>query len=156
MSFSAIDVYWKASSAPTWHSRWVENSLTVVPDVLVCPLRQVERFRDLQPDEVSDLFKTTQTIASLVEKHFNATSLTIAIQVKHGHIQQLWRNTSRCTNQLFGRQSFPSKGKQTSHHLKLKKYFDWLIDWLIERLIYFFLSFSRVNDNLGNRSKEKC
>lgn len=55
----------------------------MVPDVLVCPLRQVERFRDLQPEEVSDLFRTTQTIASLVEKHFDATSLTIAIQVKH-------------------------------------------------------------------------
>lgn len=55
----------------------------MAPDVLVCPLRQVERFRDLQPEEVSDLFTTTQTIGSLVEKHFNASSLTIAIQVGH-------------------------------------------------------------------------
>lgn len=76
------------------------NRKPVVPGhVLVCPLRQVERFRDLQPDEVSDLFKTTQTIASLVEKHFNATSLTIAIQdgpeagqtVKHVHVHVLPR-----------------------------------------------------------------
>ncbi|KAM6947881.1 bis(5'-adenosyl)-triphosphatase [Lycodopsis pacificus] len=50
------------------------------PDVLVCPLRPVERVRDLQPDEVVDLFSTAQRVASLVEKHFNATSLTIAIQ----------------------------------------------------------------------------
>ncbi|KAF3689419.1 Bis(5'-adenosyl)-triphosphatase [Channa argus] len=49
-------------------------------DVLVCPLRSVERFRDLQPDELADLFSTTQKVANLVEKHFNATSLTIAIQ----------------------------------------------------------------------------
>lgn len=62
------------------------NSLTVFPDVLVCPLRQVERLRDLKPEEVSDLFNTTQRIANLVEKHFNATSLTIAIQVEHWHI----------------------------------------------------------------------
>lgn len=76
------------------------NRKPVVPGhVLVCPLRQVERFRDLQPEEVSDLFSTTQTIASLVEKHFNATSLTIAIQdgpeagqtVKHVHVHVLPR-----------------------------------------------------------------
>ncbi|XP_057702232.1 bis(5'-adenosyl)-triphosphatase isoform X2 [Corythoichthys intestinalis] len=57
------------------------NRKPVVPGhVLVCPLRQVERFRDLQPDEVTDLFIATQRVATLVEKHFNATSLTIAIQ----------------------------------------------------------------------------
>ncbi|XP_075869376.1 bis(5'-adenosyl)-triphosphatase isoform X2 [Nelusetta ayraudi] len=76
------------------------NRKPVVPGhVLVCPLRQVERFRDLQPEEVSDLFRTTQTIASLVEKHFDATSLTIAIQdgpeagqtVKHVHVHVLPR-----------------------------------------------------------------
>ncbi|XP_053301526.1 bis(5'-adenosyl)-triphosphatase isoform X2 [Pleuronectes platessa] len=57
------------------------NRKPVVPGhVLVCPLRPVERFRDLQPEELADLFKTTQLVADLVEKHFSATSLTIAIQ----------------------------------------------------------------------------
>ncbi|XP_068568831.1 LOW QUALITY PROTEIN: bis(5'-adenosyl)-triphosphatase-like [Cebidichthys violaceus] len=57
------------------------NRKPVVPGhVLVCPLRPVEYFRDLQLDEVVDLFSTAQRVASLVEKHFNATSLTIAIQ----------------------------------------------------------------------------
>ncbi|KAL1265116.1 hypothetical protein QQF64_003143, partial [Cirrhinus molitorella] len=51
-----------------------------VTDVLVCPLRVVERFRDLRPDEVADLFMTTQRIANVIEKHFRASSLTIAIQ----------------------------------------------------------------------------
>lgn len=50
--------------------------------MLVCPLRPVERFGDLQPEELADLFRTTQRVAILVEKHFSATSLTIAIQVK--------------------------------------------------------------------------
>lgn len=54
-------------------------------DVLVCPLRPVERFGDLRPDELADLFSTTQRVAKLVERHFGATSLTIAIQVKHTH-----------------------------------------------------------------------
>ncbi|XP_068171711.1 bis(5'-adenosyl)-triphosphatase-like [Antennarius striatus] len=76
------------------------NRKPVVPGhVLVCPLRPVERFRDLRPDEVSDLFSTTQRIASLVEEHFNASSLTIAIQdgpeagqtVKHVHVHVLPR-----------------------------------------------------------------
>uniref|UniRef100_A0A3Q4IBU6 Si:ch211-63i20.3 n=1 Tax=Neolamprologus brichardi TaxID=32507 RepID=A0A3Q4IBU6_NEOBR len=48
--------------------------------VLVCPLRPVERFRDLRPDELADLFSAAQRVANLVEKHFNATSITIAIQ----------------------------------------------------------------------------
>ncbi|TRZ02719.1 hypothetical protein DNTS_004541 [Danionella cerebrum] len=49
-------------------------------DVLVCPLRVVERFRDLRPDEVTDLFMTTQQVANQIEKHFHSSSLTIAIQ----------------------------------------------------------------------------
>ncbi|XP_071370044.1 bis(5'-adenosyl)-triphosphatase-like, partial [Centroberyx affinis] len=67
--------------------------------VLVCPLRPVERFRDLRPDELADLFSTTQRVGTLVEKHFNATSLTIAMQdgpeagqtVKHVHVHVLPR-----------------------------------------------------------------
>ena len=55
--------------------------MTKLSDVLVCPLRPVERFRDLLPEEVTDLFSTTQRVAALVERHYNASSLTIAIQV---------------------------------------------------------------------------
>ncbi|XP_036415932.1 bis(5'-adenosyl)-triphosphatase isoform X2 [Colossoma macropomum] len=76
------------------------NRKPVVPGhVLVCPLRPVERFRDLRPDEVADLFTTTQIVANIVEKHFKASSLTIAIQdgpeagqtVKHVHVHVLPR-----------------------------------------------------------------
>lgn len=76
------------------------NRKPVVPGhVLVCPLRPVERFRDLQPDEVADLFSTTQKVANVVEKLFNATSITITIQdgpeagqtVKHVHVHVLPR-----------------------------------------------------------------
>ncbi|XP_076845313.1 bis(5'-adenosyl)-triphosphatase isoform X2 [Brachyhypopomus gauderio] len=76
------------------------NRKPVVPGhVLVCPLRPVERFRDLRADEVADLFITTQRVASVVEKHFGASSLTVAIQdgpeagqtVKHLHVHVLPR-----------------------------------------------------------------
>ncbi|XP_058144152.1 bis(5'-adenosyl)-triphosphatase isoform X1 [Dasypus novemcinctus] len=76
------------------------NRKPVVPGhVLVCPLRPVERFRDLRPDEVADLFQATQRVGTVVEKHFQGTSLTIAIQdgpeagqtVKHVHIHVLPR-----------------------------------------------------------------
>lgn len=76
------------------------NRKPVVPGhVLVCPLRVVERFGDLRPEEVSDLFGTTQRVARLVETHFAATSLTICIQdgaeagqtVKHVHVHVLPR-----------------------------------------------------------------
>ncbi|KAK3536401.1 hypothetical protein QTP86_008887 [Hemibagrus guttatus] len=73
--------------------------MPVIRDVLVCPVRPVERFRDLRPDELADLFSTTQKVANVVEKHFSASSLTIAIQdgpeagqtVKHVHIHVLPR-----------------------------------------------------------------
>ncbi|KAM8867638.1 bis(5'-adenosyl)-triphosphatase isoform 1-T1 [Synchiropus picturatus] len=78
------------------------NRKPVVPGhVLVCPLRAVERFGQLRPDEVADLFSATQRVANLVEKHFKASSLTIAIQdgpeagqtVKHVHVHVLPRKT---------------------------------------------------------------
>ncbi|KAM9444191.1 bis(5'-adenosyl)-triphosphatase isoform 2-T2 [Clarias gariepinus] len=57
------------------------NRKPVVPGhVLVCPIRPVERFRDLRPDELADLFSTTQKVANAVENYFSASSLTIAIQ----------------------------------------------------------------------------
>ncbi|XP_021264716.1 bis(5'-adenosyl)-triphosphatase [Numida meleagris] len=78
------------------------NRKPVVPGhVLVCPLRPVERFRDLCPEEVADLFCTAQRVGNAVEKHFCATSLTIAIQdgpeagqtVKHVHVHVLPRRS---------------------------------------------------------------
>ncbi|XP_017809803.1 bis(5'-adenosyl)-triphosphatase isoform X6 [Papio anubis] len=57
------------------------NRKPVVPGhVLVCPLRPVERFRDLRPDEVADLFQVTQRVGTVVEKHFHGTSLTFSMQ----------------------------------------------------------------------------
>lgn len=50
-------------------------------DVLVCPLRPVERFRDLRPEEVADLFQVTQRVGTVVERHFQGTSLTFSMQV---------------------------------------------------------------------------
>ncbi|XP_076787655.1 bis(5'-adenosyl)-triphosphatase isoform X3 [Arvicanthis niloticus] len=76
------------------------NRKPVVPGhVLVCPLRPVERFRDLRPDEVADLFQVTQRVGTVVEKHFQGTSITFSMQdgpeagqtVKHVHVHILPR-----------------------------------------------------------------
>ncbi|XP_063113248.1 bis(5'-adenosyl)-triphosphatase isoform X4 [Cavia porcellus] len=57
------------------------NRKPVVPGhVLVCPLRPVERFRDLRPEEVADLFQVTQRVGTVVERHFQGTSLTFSMQ----------------------------------------------------------------------------
>ncbi|XP_066285104.1 bis(5'-adenosyl)-triphosphatase-like isoform X1 [Branchiostoma lanceolatum] len=78
------------------------NRKPVVPGhVLVSPLRVVERFGELSSEEVADLFMATQTISGVVEKHFQGTSLTIAIQdgpeagqtVKHVHVHILPRRS---------------------------------------------------------------
>uniref|UniRef100_A0A8C3Q2T9 Bis(5'-adenosyl)-triphosphatase n=1 Tax=Chrysolophus pictus TaxID=9089 RepID=A0A8C3Q2T9_CHRPC len=85
-----------------WATQICVCALTIPPsDVLVCPLRPVERFRDLCPEEVADLFHTAQRVGSAVEKHFCATSLTITIQdgpeagqtVKHVHVHVLPRRS---------------------------------------------------------------
>uniref|UniRef100_A0A674GWG7 Bis(5'-adenosyl)-triphosphatase n=1 Tax=Taeniopygia guttata TaxID=59729 RepID=A0A674GWG7_TAEGU len=83
-----------------WSTQICVCALTLPPsDVLVCPLRPVERFRDLRPEEVADLFHTAQRVGNVVEKHFCGTSLTFSIQdgpeagqtVKHVHVHVLPR-----------------------------------------------------------------
>ncbi|XP_040264198.1 LOW QUALITY PROTEIN: bis(5'-adenosyl)-triphosphatase [Bufo bufo] len=78
------------------------NRKPVVPGhVLVCPIRPLQRFKDLMPEEISDLFITVQRVSSIVEKHFVGTSLTISIQdgpeagqtVPHVHVHILPRRT---------------------------------------------------------------
>merc|ERR1719466_335048 len=40
----------------------------------------MERFTELSEDEVHDLFATTKKVSEVVQKHFNASSMTIAVQ----------------------------------------------------------------------------
>lgn len=76
------------------------NRKPVLPGhVLVSPVRPVEKFSDLTPTEVSDLFQVVQVVSRVVEKHYSASSLTVAIQdgpeagqtVKHVHVHVLPR-----------------------------------------------------------------
>ena len=57
--------------------------------MLVCPLRPVERFRDMSPEEVTDLFQAAQRVGTVVEKHFQGTSLTFSMQVSIQRAQKL-------------------------------------------------------------------
>ncbi|KAI6657611.1 Fragile histidine triad L homeolog [Oopsacas minuta] len=76
------------------------NKSPILPGhVLVSPLRPVERFSGLTPDEVSDLFLTVQKVSNIIEKMYNATALTISMQdgedagqsIKHVHVHILPR-----------------------------------------------------------------
>jgi bis(5'-adenosyl)-triphosphatase len=69
--------------------------LTLVQtDVLVAPKRVVKRFAGLTHDEVTDLFVSAQKVLSAIEREYNATSCTLAIQdgqdagqtVEHVHL----------------------------------------------------------------------
>ena len=58
-------------------------SLSFTKDVLVSTIRQAPRFSDLNKEEVSDLFISTQTVSNVIKEEYKATSLSIAIQVHH-------------------------------------------------------------------------
>lgn len=68
--------------------------------VLVVSRRSVARFRDLTPEEVSDLWLTVQAVSSRLESHLRADSVTIALQdgaaagqtVPHLHVHILPRH----------------------------------------------------------------
>ena len=55
--------------------------LTLCLDVLVAPKRLVKRFAGLTQEEITDLFINSQRVCATVERAYNATSCTIAIQV---------------------------------------------------------------------------
>jgi len=76
------------------------NKKPVVPGhVLVSPIRCVERFSQLNPEEINDLFLSTQLVARKIEEFYQAKSLSIAVQdgeyagqtVKHVHVHILPR-----------------------------------------------------------------
>lgn len=76
------------------------NIKPVLPGhVLVASLRPVERFCDLTPSEIADIFTVVQTVSAAVQKHFLSTSQTVAIQdgkeagqtIKHVHVHILPR-----------------------------------------------------------------
>ncbi|XP_078496745.1 bis(5'-adenosyl)-triphosphatase [Lissotriton helveticus] len=123
------------------------NRKPVVPGhVLVCPLRPAERFRDLRPEEVSDLFNTTQRVASVVETHFHGTSLTISVQdgpeagqtVPHVHVHVLPRRAGDFArnDRIYEQLQDHDKGEEASSSrwrseeemaieaAELRKYFD--------------------------------
>ncbi|KAF8939506.1 hypothetical protein BGZ47_008145 [Haplosporangium gracile] len=68
--------------------------------------RNVSRFLDLSPEEVSDMFHSAQRIGKVVEKEYGATSLTIACQdgpaagqtVPHCHVHVIPRRLGDFVN----------------------------------------------------------
>ncbi|KAJ2363652.1 Dinucleoside triphosphate hydrolase, partial [Coemansia sp. RSA 2607] len=68
--------------------------------VLIAPRRRTMRFNDLTSDEVTDLFAQGQRVSKVVERLFNAESLTLCIQdgpqagqsVPHVHLHVIPRH----------------------------------------------------------------
>ncbi|CAH1784393.1 unnamed protein product [Owenia fusiformis] len=76
------------------------NRKCVVPGhVLVSPIRVVQRFSEMTPEEVSDLFTVSQRVATVVESHYGCSSVTVGLQdgpdagqtVMHVHVHILPR-----------------------------------------------------------------
>jgi len=70
--------------------------------VLVIPKRNALRYKDLTPEEISDVFISTQKISVVLEKVFSTDSLTFAVQdgpaagqtVFHVHVHIIPRVTN--------------------------------------------------------------
>ncbi|GAA6030059.1 hypothetical protein JCM8097_009235 [Rhodosporidiobolus ruineniae] len=59
----------------------IVNLKPLVPGhVLVIPTRVTPRFRDLTPEEVSDLFASVHQISKVIEEEYKAQALNIALQ----------------------------------------------------------------------------
>ena len=76
------------------------NLKPIVPGhVLVIPKRVCARYKDLTPEEAADLYDTVYKISPILEKHYNAEALNIAMQdgkvagqsVPHVHVHMLPR-----------------------------------------------------------------
>jgi bis(5'-adenosyl)-triphosphatase len=75
------------------------TSTLTTADVLLLPRRVVPRLSDLNPDEVTDLFLSVQHVGRILEKAYNAQSMTISIQdgksagqsVPHVHVHLIPR-----------------------------------------------------------------
>ncbi|KNE65938.1 hypothetical protein AMAG_10226 [Allomyces macrogynus ATCC 38327] len=83
------------------------NTKPILPGhVLVVPRRVVQRFTDLTPDEVTDLWMASQAIGRVVEREFRGESLTFAIQdgpaagqtVHHVHVHVIPRRRADFAN----------------------------------------------------------
>ncbi|EFJ22751.1 hypothetical protein SELMODRAFT_104256, partial [Selaginella moellendorffii] len=97
--------------------------------VLVSSKRVVPRFTDLSSEEVCDLWLTARNVGEKVEKHFKASSLTLAIQdgpqagqtVPHVHIHVLPRKASDFEKNDEIYDAIDDKAKAMNDHLNLDK-----------------------------------
>ena len=78
----------------------IVNLKPIVPGhVLIIPKRVCPRYKDLTQEEAADLFDTVYKISPVLEKHYNAEALNIAMQdgkvagqsVPHVHVHMLPR-----------------------------------------------------------------
>ena len=91
------------------------SNLNYSGHVLVSPKRVVRRFAELTKEEVSDLWLLAQRVGAVIEPHFGAGSLTLAIQAgaTHGNVT--------CSNTIDdGMQDGPLAGQTVPHvHIHL-------------------------------------
>lgn len=101
-TISAGQVFFK-----TKYSLGLVNLKPILPGhVLVISRRNVPRFLDLSPEEVSDMFQSAQRIGHIIEKEYGGSSLTIACQdgphagqtVPHCHVHVIPRRLGDYVN----------------------------------------------------------
>ncbi|MEW5316942.1 MAG: hypothetical protein WDW38_008280 [Sanguina aurantia] len=99
-SFGAFTIQPSEVFVTSQHSFAFVNLKPIVPGhVLVSPKRVVQRFTEMTSEEVADLWILVQRVGKVVESHYSAASLTLAMQdgplagqsVPHVHVHVLPR-----------------------------------------------------------------
>ncbi|CAO3696921.1 unnamed protein product [Umbelopsis ramanniana] len=92
-------------------------------DVLVIPRRVIPRFAEMTSDEATDMILSAQTIGKVIEKEFDASSLTMAMQdgpqagqtVAHVHMHIIprragdWVNNDDIYDEMDGKKAAVAK-----------------------------------------------
>ncbi|KAJ0547647.1 putative histidine triad (HIT) protein [Helianthus annuus] len=127
--FGPYTIYQKESFYSTDLSYAFVNLRPVLPDVLVCPRREVKRFVDLTTEEATDLWISAHKIGKQLENYHNASSLTFTIQdgphagqsVPHVHIHILPRKEGDFVNNDEIYDAIDAKEKELKKKLDLDK-----------------------------------
>lgn len=63
---------------------------------MIIPKRKVQKFEDLHPDELDDIFTSAHMMSPILQEKFEATSMMLAVQVQSSLLFSSIQGWQRC------------------------------------------------------------